>query len=231
VTKLSSVLAAAALLAGLVGLWVTNQGVEARRVEDTRRLTARLEELSHRLDAAAATHRLIAEAVPRTGVSAPSPAPSVLAATRLSDSTPNAAQLSEANLVGPSQSEVGASRELEWQEVQDSAEAQFIGEPYDRAWSVETASMLRSSVSSRLPHDSRVQSLECRESLCRLETSHRGADQYGEFQRETLGARDFGWQGSMFFSPVKTESSGRVTAVTYLIRPGRPAAFTVSGKD
>jgi len=229
VRELGSVLAASVLLAGLVGLWVTSKRVEARRGEETRRLTERIEELSNRLEKTADTHRLGAGFVANSHLNQPSTAPSGLTAAGLGVS--NATHSSQLDVADSSQADAGPPPALQWQEVQDNAEAQFIAEQYDRTWSAETAVRLRGNVSSRLPHDSRLRSLECRESLCRLETSHPDADQFREFQRESLRAPDFGWQGAMFFSPLKLESSGEVTAVTYLIRPGRPAAFATSSND
>ena len=111
------------------------------------------------------------------------------------------------------------------EDLRDSAEAQFVAEGYDRAWSSEAASLLRSKLTSHLSKALNLVSLECRESLCRLETSHRDLKEFQEFQRGSLTAHDFGWDGPILYAPLKTQNSGDVIAVTYLTRPGRTPEY------
>jgi hypothetical protein len=61
--------------------------------------------------------------------------------------------------------------------------------------------------------------------MCRLETRHRDELSHQDFLNKALSSPDFGWNGRMFFSVVRTENSGEVVAVAYLERPGYTAPY------
>jgi HAMP domain-containing protein len=210
VKSLLPTVTSAFLLVGLVALWVASRSVEQRHQDELRSLARRLNEVSARGEAAVEIQRLTLGARDnlegRTLVAAAAP---VFVASNAA--APGAEE--------PKGAAPAAFRTRE--ELQDSAEAQFVGEAFDRNWSSDAAAQLQSKLTPWLRRESRLRSLECRESLCRLETSHRDLQEFQDFQRDSLSAHDFGWQGPMLFAPLKTEKSGEVTAVTYLTRPGR----------
>ena len=99
-------------------------------------------------------------------------------------------------------------------------ESNFSKQLLDKNWSAGAATEVRTKVVARLPKDSQLRSIECRESMCRLETSHHSEEAYQAFVNRSLTAQDFDWPGAMFFAPLHAESSGEVTTVAYLMRPG-----------
>jgi hypothetical protein len=56
--------------------------------------------------------------------------------------------------------------------------------------------------------------------MCRLETSHHNEETYLAFVNRSLSAPDFDWRGAIVFAPLRAESSGEITTVAYLMRPG-----------
>jgi len=116
--------------------------------------------------------------------------------------------------------ERAAAGDRDVEKLGGTMESNFSRQLLDQSWSAGAATEIRAKVVARLPKDSQLRSIECRESMCRLETSHHSEEAYQAFVNRSLTAQDFDWPGAMFFAPLHAEGSGEVTTVAYLMRPG-----------
>jgi hypothetical protein len=105
-------------------------------------------------------------------------------------------------------------------ELRDSVEAKFVSQSVDPTWSKAAQVQAGDGVTRALPLDSRLLSVECRTSMCRVETSHKDMTSYREFVQHTLMSPDFGWDGPKMATVTKTDSNGGLTTLEYLGRPG-----------
>ena len=80
-------------------------------------------------------------------------------------------------------------------EIRDAIDARFYAEGTDRNWRRESESWIQSRVEQSLPNGSHLVAIECRSSICRVETSHKDKDTYRKFARDSLARADFGWKG------------------------------------
>jgi hypothetical protein len=104
--------------------------------------------------------------------------------------------------------------------VHDTLERSFAAEPSDGAW----AMVARRSVETRfadLPAASRLRSIDCRSTLCRIETLHDGYSDARAFTHRLASLDQPAWNGGFFTGPIAQDpQSGAVTFVTYLVREG-----------
>jgi hypothetical protein len=116
------------------------------------------------------------------------------------------------------------------EELRDALEVRFNDEAPDRSWSAQAAQEARAQVDAHLPADSRVLGVDCRTTLCRVETSHRSLENYRNFLTASFLSSEFEWQGPVMATILREESSGGVVSVAYLTRPGSaPPYDTVRG--
>jgi hypothetical protein len=104
--------------------------------------------------------------------------------------------------------------------VHDTLEQTFGSQANDGGWAIEARRSVETKLAD-LPVASRLRSIECRSTLCRVETIH---DRYAD-------ARDFTgrfasldqrpWAGGFYTGPISEDpQNGAVTFVTYLVREG-----------
>jgi hypothetical protein len=99
-------------------------------------------------------------------------------------------------------------------------QSMFQSEPDDAGWSRSARQGAQERLAAAAPDPSVVRSLECRSSMCRLETSILGADDDVKLVRAALGERDNPtWSGAVF-SRIEEDASGRPVRVSYLFRAG-----------
>jgi hypothetical protein len=108
-------------------------------------------------------------------------------------------------------------------EMRDGLETLFQSDPYDPAWSPRTTETLTRGIHAVLPEGSRLQRLECRGRLCRIETSHADADAYraytqGAFQGPETRVTTGGVFGTVIGEPVPGKP---IVAVAFLARDGQ----------
>jgi hypothetical protein len=118
-----------------------------------------------------------------------------------------------------------AANEAYIAKLRDSMESQFATEKTDPKWSGTATAEIRNKALPGLAGTSRLRSLECRESVCRLETSHQDNRTFQEFITKSLSSPEFGWEGPMLFAPVRTEASGEIVTVAFLSRAGSTPAY------
>jgi hypothetical protein len=102
-------------------------------------------------------------------------------------------------------------------------EADFDRDRGDPAWN--PSRQLIAKVARLLTQGASVRALECRSSLCRLETSHPSAENYAKFTRDfvRLGGSPV-WAGPVVFKLLSRPASGggSTIAVAYLARDSLP---------
>jgi hypothetical protein len=97
----------------------------------------------------------------------------------------------------------------------------FEDDARDPTWAKQTSREIRQQLLERLPERSRVSSLECRTSLCRLVTVHEARADGQRFWEEGF-AGAHAWPGGYTVGPIAQENAG-FTLVTYLMREGHEA--------
>jgi hypothetical protein len=104
-------------------------------------------------------------------------------------------------------------------------EAEFEREAVDRAW--DPSRELRGKLDKVLPQGSSIRELDCRSSMCRLESSHASVQDYEAFAENFGIPRQGGaiWPGSgVFFIARQPEQQGEpLTVVGYLARGSLPS--------
>jgi hypothetical protein len=106
------------------------------------------------------------------------------------------------------------------EEVRDSVEAKFLGEGQDPAWSRTAGYRARSTVLRSLPSESRLSGIECRASMCRVETTHPNESAYQQFMRAPMRSLENAWPAPSLVTVLRTEPDGEVVSVMYLAREG-----------
>lgn len=107
-------------------------------------------------------------------------------------------------------------------QVRDRLDDAFRADPIDAAWSQTAVRTLQTKLGPLLPPQSAVRSVDCRGSLCRIETSHAGVTEYRDFvQRTFLGQAEL-WNAGFFTNVIADPVPGQpVITVAYLAREGQ----------
>lgn len=105
--------------------------------------------------------------------------------------------------------------------VHDALEAAFALESHDGAWSMEAQRRAETSLSAMLSPRAAIKSIDCRSTLCRVETTHDGYPDARGFVNRFVGPEPRPWNGAFYTGPVARDpGSGIVTFITYLAREG-----------
>jgi hypothetical protein len=99
----------------------------------------------------------------------------------------------------------------------------FGHEPADAAWSRPAQALLDSHIRAGLPDGSRVVSLECRQTMCRVESEHTSLAIYARFVNEALLFPTGGWNGPVM-TQILSQAGPQITSVAYLLRDGEDFA-------
>lgn len=111
---------------------------------------------------------------------------------------------------------------LSVQDVVDSLEEAVHGEPSDPQWSRQAEDLARARLERTLT-TSRLESVHCSASLCRLETSHPNQEALEQFREQVLMAPEpVLWNGAAYSSVQGDARAGTLVTVSYLAREGRP---------
>jgi hypothetical protein len=106
-------------------------------------------------------------------------------------------------------------------EVAMRMQAAFSSEGPDRDWSEKTQQATQEKISAMMPNGSAVRSVDCRASLCRVEMSHEGVDDYRQFVRGAYLSPESGvWSGPTFTTVLERPAGGGLVAVSFLAREG-----------
>ncbi|WP_437669358.1 hypothetical protein [Sorangium sp. So ce131] len=211
----------AAAAIGAATMFVLERGRQqeeiARMRDDMGALSRDLDEARSEAASAAAVRRLARriEAAERTSP-APPPAPEERAAapTQPGDEPE-----------GPAAAE---QRTATMAEVSERLQDVFAGEGIDAQWTAAARETARDKLSAALPDSSSLRSLECRSSMCRIETEHADLEQFQRFvQGAFMDPQKKPWNGGFFAMPVSDPSDGKVVVVSYLAREGEPLPMSL----
>lgn len=105
--------------------------------------------------------------------------------------------------------------------IHDALEAAFASEARDGAWAMEARRTVDATLSAELPAKSAIKSIDCRSTLCRIESTHDGYTYAKAFVNQLVLPERRPWNGAFYTGPVARDpQSGAVTFVTYLAREG-----------
>jgi hypothetical protein len=108
------------------------------------------------------------------------------------------------------------------QEVVARLEEAVHGEPIDPHWSRQAEELARARLERTLT-TSRLESVHCGASLCRLETSHPSQEALEQFREQILMAPEpVLWNGATYSSVQGDARAGTLVTVSYVARESRP---------
>jgi hypothetical protein len=109
------------------------------------------------------------------------------------------------------------------EEMRDRLDAFFSAEAVDPAWNQQAAATLTRGIQAALPAGSGLRRLECRGTLCRIETSHLDADAFRAYAKDAFLERETRVGSSGFFANLLGDpaAGGPVVAVAYVVREGK----------
>jgi hypothetical protein len=108
------------------------------------------------------------------------------------------------------------------EEVRDHYEMSFIGEYADAAWSQKARGLASERLKATLPDSSAVRSIDCRTSMCRIETSHADLEHYRQFVQKSFMDPESSIWNAATYSSITDDSSGNLVVVSYVSRDGQP---------
>jgi hypothetical protein len=113
-------------------------------------------------------------------------------------------------------------------ETRDRLDGLFHSEGVDLVWSQEAMRTLGGKLPALLPTRSVVRSVDCRGSLCRIETSHTSVDDYRDFiQRAFLSSETRLWDAGFFAGLLAEPEPGQpIVNVAYLAHEGQDLPAT-----
>jgi hypothetical protein len=108
------------------------------------------------------------------------------------------------------------------EQVRDGLEAFFHAEAVDSTWSQATADKLTRGIQGALRPGSRLQRVECRQTLCRIETSHPDIAEFRAYVHDTYLGHDIDIpSGGTFVGVLGEPTAGSpVVAVAYMAGKG-----------
>lgn len=104
--------------------------------------------------------------------------------------------------------------------VRQGMEALLQGERVDPAWADAARAQAENAFAGKLPEGSRLGTVDCRTTICRIETFHDSEANADQFVERSVGEPSSRpWNGSFATGPVAIDrSSGRVTTLVFLMR-------------
>jgi hypothetical protein len=113
-------------------------------------------------------------------------------------------------------------RRLEPKEVQEHLETEFESDARDPRWTRRDEDVARDKFSAVLPKGSEMRSLECRETMCRIETSHASLEESRQYtQTAFLDQSTQIWNVPGYTMRIGDTSEGApVVMVAYIAREG-----------
>jgi hypothetical protein len=94
-------------------------------------------------------------------------------------------------------------------------------ERHDPAWSTDAQRTAGARLVGTIPETSELRSIECRASMCRIETVHQDIDHYQPFvYRAFMNQETHLWNGGFFATLLGDPAKDKVTTVAYLARDG-----------
>jgi hypothetical protein len=181
-----------------------------------------LQKRAHDADFAHVREELDAlEQAPRPSEERPS-GPRVLAAAPPVASAPRAASIASAQ---PAEVAVPAAAPLHKvtsADMRDHYDIAFTGEYEDGSWAPSARSLATQRLKATLPPGSALRSIDCRTSMCRVETSHPDMQHYRQFVESSFRDPSSSVWNAATFSSLVDDTSGNLVVVSYVAREGQP---------
>jgi hypothetical protein len=176
----------------------------------------------------AAPRHLSAESSRRLAVTAEAePAPRVLGDEARQRPAPRAVALAEPPPLPPDphaaepERDDGRIRRVEPAMIRERLDDYFARERPDPVWAPDAQRTAEARIVGAIPKTSEVRSIECRASMCRIETVHQDLDHYQQYvHRAFMDPETHLWNGGFFATLLGEPTEGRVTTVAYLARDG-----------
>jgi hypothetical protein len=107
-------------------------------------------------------------------------------------------------------------------DLRDCYEAAFTSETADRAWATSAGRLAEDKLRVSLPAGSTMRSIDCRASMCRVETSHVDRAHFAEFvQSSFVDPTSAVWNAPTFSTVIDSPSNGApLVVVSYVAREG-----------
>ena len=145
----------------------------------------------------------------------------------VSGSTDNAATPPATATAGPFTSDAGISAaaieaktpEMAMAEAHERLEIAFTEDRLDPEWASTAQRIANSKLPEVLPKGSAIRSVECRSSICRLETSHRDREAYWAFLHAAIMNSNVLWNAATYSTPLNDDPNENFM-VTYIAREG-----------
>jgi hypothetical protein len=104
----------------------------------------------------------------------------------------------------------------------ETLETTYEQDEIDASWSRMATEKLQYALYSRMPNGAQLESIECRSTLCRVESTFDSRSQMEEFVQSALRDPERRpWNGAMTTGPIQEDPvSGRTTMLTFLTREG-----------
>jgi hypothetical protein len=104
-------------------------------------------------------------------------------------------------------------------EVRAKLDGYFDNQRPDPAWSKQATVLLDNHIYKGIPSGSKLLSVECRSSICRVESTHASTAVYQKFVDEALLFHQGGWDGPIM-TQITNPGVEPVVSVAYLLRNG-----------
>lgn len=105
--------------------------------------------------------------------------------------------------------------------VRDRIGTSFEAERVDPMWDGIELARLEKTIPALLPPGSQIRRVECRSTMCRIESSHASLDQFGEFVQRAFGGATRVNQSGFFAGLLADPQPGQpVVTVAYIARKG-----------
>lgn len=97
----------------------------------------------------------------------------------------------------------------------------FTQERPDPSWAAQAKQQVEASLAAVLPSSSAIRSVECRTTMCRIESTHGDREQYQRFIQDGLMNPDKqAWNGAFLALRFGEPTDGPMLAVVYVAREG-----------
>jgi hypothetical protein len=105
-------------------------------------------------------------------------------------------------------------------EITDHYDAAFTVENADASWAADARRQAETRLKAILPEGSSVRSVDCRSSMCRIETSYGDRAQLSQFMRTAFSSPASGIWNAPMYSHLVSDEGGQVVVVSFLAREG-----------
>jgi hypothetical protein len=105
--------------------------------------------------------------------------------------------------------------------LRERMDQRFADERTDPSWAVDARQRAQSRLAAVLPATSEVRSIECRATMCRIESVHADLGEYQQFVREGFVNADTQvWNGGFLALRKEPSVDGKLATVVYVARDG-----------